>query len=180
MEKKQKEETEELVNSHKKQVDKLNQTYERERRQFLRDIESVQAQFESYKTQLHIETAQRLKDHETRVRNEYESQTGAFADQFKARVREHVELATEQLKRDMDTRLGNLRRDHKREMDDLYKKFGDSVSLAQKTQVIEKELEKRNAEFETLQQKHDQLVTVFDKTQVDLLDAVRCHIGRFC
>jgi hypothetical protein len=39
-----------------------------------------------------------------------------------------------------------------------------------------KELEKRNAAFETLQQKHDQLVAVFEKTQVDLLDAVSCEI----
>ncbi|XP_071100709.1 flagellum-associated coiled-coil domain-containing protein 1-like isoform X2 [Haliotis cracherodii] len=131
-----------------------------------KEIEFLQGAFESYKSTLHRETDDKWRMKEDELRHKYEEDKQAMLHDMKTKMIHEKNIDRAAMMKDTHKQIEALRKEHKKELDALVRRFSNAAADIERLKKTMAELEETKADLE-------QLTTCYNETCQQLTSTTR-------
>ncbi|XP_067686442.1 flagellum-associated coiled-coil domain-containing protein 1-like isoform X2 [Haliotis asinina] len=131
-----------------------------------KEIEFLQGAFESYKSTLHRETDDKWRMKEDELRHKYEEDKQNMLHDIKTKMIHEKNVDRVAMMKDAHKQIEALRKEHKKELDALVRRFSNAAADIERLKKTMAELEETKADLE-------QLTTRYDETCQQLTSTTR-------
>ncbi|XP_060575551.1 RB1-inducible coiled-coil protein 1-like [Ruditapes philippinarum] len=135
-----------------------------------KEIEFLQGAFESYKSSLHQETEEKWKRKEEDLKNDLETQKNKELQEMKQKFMQEKALEKSQWSKDQHRAIDAIRKENKREMDSLIRKFSNVAADLERLQKCTAELEETKVELAIVTERYNETCQQLAKITTTLTD----------
>ncbi|XP_053385935.1 flagellum-associated coiled-coil domain-containing protein 1-like isoform X7 [Mercenaria mercenaria] len=135
-----------------------------------KEIEFLQGAFESYKSSLHQETDEKWKRKEEDLKNDLEMQKNKELQEMKQKFMQEKALEKSQWSKDQHRAIDAIRKENKREMDSLIRKFSNVAADLERLQKCTAELQETKAELAIVTERYNETCQQLAKITTTLTD----------
>ncbi|XP_069107703.1 flagellum-associated coiled-coil domain-containing protein 1-like isoform X2 [Argopecten irradians] len=167
----QKEEIEKLTNTLSVEHNQYRITTEAQITKMKKEIEFLQGAFESYKSSLHEEMNEKWHKREEDLNAELEEQKLNSLHEFKAKMMQEKNSERISSGKEHARQMDNLRREHKKELDSVIRRFSNVAADLERLKKTTAELKEVKAEMEQVKIAYDSTCQQMANTTRELADA---------
>ncbi|CAL1544318.1 unnamed protein product [Lymnaea stagnalis] len=149
----------------------IQSTLEKQISKMVKEIEFLQGAFESYKSTLHSETVDKLKAKEDDLRNRFAEEKQAALHDLKTKFILEKNQERANTEKEHRKAIDALRKENKREMDGLLKRFSNAAADMEKMKKCTAELEETKSELEKVKLSYDMTCQQLASTTRSLTDS---------
>ncbi|KAL5008256.1 hypothetical protein ScPMuIL_013837 [Solemya velum] len=138
-----------------------------------KDIEFLQGAFESYKSSLHLETQERCglrKKREADLEIQLEEAKQQAVHELKTKLIQEKNADKMNIGRDHQKNIEALRKEHKKELDTLLRRFSHAATDIEKLKNVTAELEETKSELSAVKTRYDETCQQLANTTRSLAD----------
>lgn len=121
-----------------------------------KEIEFLQGAFESYKSSLHQEMDDKWNRKKTDLTNELEQQKDKEIHEMRVKLSQEKQLEKSSWNKDHHRAMENLRKEHKRELDNYVRKFSNVAADLERLQKCTNELQETKSELAIVTQRYEE------------------------
>ncbi|XP_060076195.1 DNA ligase 1-like [Ylistrum balloti] len=165
------EEMEKLTNSLSMEHNQYKITTEAQITKMKKEIEFLQGAFESYKSSLHEEMNEKWNKREHDLSVELEEQKMNSLHEFKAKMMQEKNSERISSGKEHARALDNLRKEHKKELDSVIRRFSNVAADLERLKLTTAELKEVKAEMEQVKTAYDSTCQQMANTTRELADA---------
>ncbi|KAL4217347.1 hypothetical protein ACF0H5_023798 [Mactra antiquata] len=135
-----------------------------------KEIEFLQGAFESYKSSLHQETDEKWKRKESDLKNDLETQKNKELHDMKMKFMQEKSIEKAQWNKEQHRTIDMMRKEHKRELDSLVRKYSNVAADLERLQKCTAELEETKAELGIVTERYNETCKQLAKITTTLTD----------
>ncbi|XP_056011377.1 flagellum-associated coiled-coil domain-containing protein 1-like isoform X1 [Ostrea edulis] len=170
-----------LEEDHKEDLEKLRLSIEADHQSYKtsaegqivkmkKEIEFLQGAFESYKSSLHQDMDDKWNKREDDLMLQLQEDKQAAVHEMKMKVIQERNVERIAMQKDHQKTIENLRKEHKKELDALVRKFSNAAADLERLKKTTKELKETRRELETITTAYNETCQQLANTSRDLAD----------